>query len=164
VAGFALAAALLCPRIARGEPTVTVAEPTMPAKPAAGLFDNEAAIPNGTPCPGESGLQQVRYVSHIDVTPQMRADFAAATKLTTARAYLFTYRNGPNRVLVRNDEPIDAQLRSRLHEFGAMVVADGKIPECPNLGGVFLIVVDVATGAVHIAPIGLAPSATKALY
>lgn len=164
VFALALVGSIAWPSNARAELTVTVSKPSVPAKATTDLFDNEAAIPNGTPCPGERGVQGVSYAARLDVTPLMRRDFAAATTRTTARAFLFTFRSGPNRVLVRNDEPVDTALRSRLHEFGATVAPDGQIPDCSNLGGVYLIVLEVASGAVRVVPIGLAPDAAASLH
>ena len=123
--------------------------------PTPPLFDTVAPIPLGTPCPGEVGgevRQTASYTPSIAISAASRAAFFRENDpgIATVNAFLFTYLDGHNSVLVRNSDRIDDAFRAALHTYGATIRTAPVLEGCPHLGGVFAIVVDVATGRVRL--------------
>jgi hypothetical protein len=119
------------------------------------IFDVVAPVPLGTPCPGEVGgevRQTATYHTTIAISDESRAAFVRdnAPGTSTVNAFLFTYLDGHNVVMVRNRDHIDDAFRAALHTYGATIRTTPILEGCPHLGGVFSIVVDVATGQVRL--------------
>jgi hypothetical protein len=116
------------------------------------IFDTAAPIPYGSPCPGEGRerLQTITYAPRLEIDDASRKAFAADHDTDTLTAFLFTYLDGHNVVLIRLRDHVPPALSLALHAYGDRVPAKPVLGTCPHLGGVFLIMLHVSTGELRM--------------